>query len=169
MNECARFGPGIAEVALGSQPREALSEHLAQCDACAAEVARQRALVERFELTLGVLAQPEPPEGLVQNVLRQVRASGRARIHERPRAQPRPTASRGRRLAAAFAGLAIAASLILFLVRFQSQRSGNAPAQTAALTTWRSPTLSLLENHGSVLRSQLGTSRFSLERRSLHS
>ena len=86
MNECARFGPGIAEVALGSQPREALSEHLAQCDACAAEVARQRALVERFELTLGVLAQPEPPEGLVQNVLRQVRAAAPDRV---PRAAAR--------------------------------------------------------------------------------
>jgi anti-sigma factor RsiW len=175
-NPCLPFESEIAEVALGSYPGEALSLHLAQCDSCAAELARQRALVRRFAATLGTLAQPEPPADVVENVLARVRAG------QRP-ATPLPrqrfanvlagrrfgNALAGRRFAAALAGVAIAASLIVFVFRFQGERSGVTPAQTAALTAWRSPTLSLLENHESVLRAPLGASRFSLERRPVHS
>lgn len=154
MSRCGELRDELADVALGGQAGDALSRHLAECPACAAELERQQALARRMDAAVRTLVQAQPPARMLEGVATRVRV-----------AQRRPAR---RAWGAIAAGAAIAASvaLIFGLRALQPQ----APvAGVVALTHWRSPTASLLEPRGSVLRAPLGDVWFDFSSRPSHS
>lgn len=154
MSRCAELRDELADVALGGQAGDGLSSHLAQCPACVAELERQRALVQRMDAAVRALVQAQPPARILEGVAARVRG-----------AQPQPWRRPWIGIAA---GAAIAASVaIIFGLRALQPQT---PASNiVALETWRSPTASLLESHGSVLQAPLRDVWFDFASKPSHS
>jgi len=141
MNDCSAMREQLADVALGRPAGEALSSHLRECGACAAEVERLRALALRMDTAVHEWVRAEPPESLMDGVAARVRD-----------AAPNPW---GRRWPGIAVGVGLAASVALALgLRALEPPAAQGP-NIIALTAWRSPTASLLELHGSVLHAPL--------------
>jgi anti-sigma factor RsiW len=131
MNHCSEFREHLEDVALGVAPAPSLSRHLAECAACAAELERQRALVQRLDAAVNAIVRAQPPP--------QLHAGVAARITAAPVSRRR---AMGLRIAA-FA--AIAAALILGIGFRTLERPPAPPSELSALTAWHSPTASLLD------------------------
>jgi anti-sigma factor RsiW len=141
MNRCAAMSEELTEVALGRRASEALSSHLEECRACAAELERQRVLGQRMDAVVGALVRVEPPERLLEDITARARS---ARVQ--PWSWPRAVIA---------VGAAIAASVaVVFGLRGLQPHTTPGPS-VVALTAWRSPTASLLEPQGSVLQAPL--------------
>jgi anti-sigma factor RsiW len=151
MSRCAARNE-LAEVALGAAPSEALSLHLSECRACAAELERQRALARRMEVAVNALARSQVPSRLFESIT--------ARARSTQRSQPWSGAWRGAAL-----GAALAASAIGLIFALRAPQSPVKPDAASALAAWRSPTGALLEPRGSVLASPLYDVWFRVEPR----
>jgi len=143
----------LAEVALGASASKRLSTHLQQCSACAAELERQRALVQRMDVAVKALAGSQPPPRLLASI------TARARCDERPRQWSRAWPR-------AIAGAAFAASLggLIFGLR-TLETPATSGSDAVSLTAWRSPTATLLKPRGSILDAPLRDVWFDLESR----
>jgi anti-sigma factor RsiW len=133
MNGCSNLREQLEDFALGAEVTPELSDHLAQCDECATELKRQRALLKRIDGAVYAIVRAEPPAQLRIDVTEQLMAV-------------RGPASRNplRRWSAALAAAAIFALIVT--VGFRAfERPPVAHSELSALSSWRSPTASLLE------------------------
>jgi anti-sigma factor RsiW len=112
------------ECALGRPPTQALSTHLARCEECNRALEAWRSKAREMDRVLARLAASEPRSGGPERVLARITAT----------AAPAPAHPR---LVAAAAGLVILAGVIALTPR---------PVRTISLSTWRSPTQSLLRS-----------------------
>jgi anti-sigma factor RsiW len=162
MTGCDAMREDLVEAALGQPASETLRSHLDECEACVAELERQRALAQRMDAAVGRFVSTEPPAKLLEGV------RARARI---TRSQDGSTQQRSwrRRWAGISVGAAIAASLVL-MVGVQLLRHHPISGSSAvALTAWRSPTAALLVPLGSVLHAPLRDVWFDPSGRRAHS
>ena len=156
MNACSAFGEELSDVALGSAPSEALSAHLAQCSACTALLARQRALAARMDAAVHALVSTQP-ERLPENIVARIRFA-------RPQSQ-----HQNRPWAGIAACAAIAASLALIFGLRGWEPHAPTGANVVGITQWHSPTAALLEPQGSILHSPLRDRWFDPATRPSHS
>jgi hypothetical protein len=162
MSRCDALRDDLADAALGQPVSEALHSHLGECQVCAAELQRQRALVQRIDASVGRLVRAEPPAKLFDAVRERAQGAGPLDLEARPR-------SWSRRWVGIAAGAAIAACLAI-AVGVNVLRPHAPPVSSAvAVTTWRSPTAALLEPRGSVLRAPLRDTWFDLGAGQSHS
>ncbi len=133
MNACSNLREQLEDLALGGSVTPELSDHLARCEACATELKRQRSLVQRIDAAVYTIVRAEPPRLLPADVA--------ARSTAGRRATPRNN------LRQWTAGLAIAAIFALMVtIGFRTfERPPAVHADVSALSSWRSPTDSLLE------------------------
>jgi anti-sigma factor RsiW len=124
MTTCHRWNDELVDSALGRTPTPELSAHLALCAECSDALEAWRARASAMDRMLTRLARPEPRSGGPERVL--------ARI-----ATTAPATAWLRFVSATFA-MVVLACLIVFTAR---------PVRTtASLSTWRSPTQSLLRS-----------------------
>lgn len=128
MTPCRAWNDELVECALGRPRTPELSAHLSRCPECSRTLEAWRARASEIDRVLTRLARPEPRPGGPERVL--------ARIATTP-----PAPSYLRLVAAAFA-LVIAACVIVFPAR---------PVKAISLSTWRSPTQSLLRSQADPL------------------
>jgi anti-sigma factor RsiW len=137
MNACHSVASALDDAALGAPASRALATHLVTCAACAAHLERRRALAQRIDRMVGDIVRAEPPAGFAERV-----------AARRSAAQPRRWS---RVWLIAPAGLALAAALLIFVTTIGGVRGTPPVASVAAISTWRSPTASLLVSRSSVL------------------
>ncbi len=134
MTDCAKLRDHLEDAALGEAETPALRGHLAECEACAAELERQRRLALRIDGAVRSVVRAEPPPQLPAAVA--MRLTGAPRPH-----RPRNVLSRSSPLLALAAVLALIATIGFHAF----ERPGVAPSELSALMSWRSPTGSLLD------------------------
>lgn len=132
MNRCARLRDDLEDVALGAAATPELSRHLAECSACAAELERQRALLQRIDAAVHAVVRAEPPAQLPAGVAARLTATRRPAIWNARRPWY-----------AALAVATVAALLVSFGFRVLEPPPVS-QTELSALTAWRSPTASLL-------------------------
>jgi anti-sigma factor RsiW len=128
MTPCRAWNGELVECALGRTPSRELAAHLARCAECNGALEAWRARASEMDRALTRLARSEPRYGGPERVL--------ARI-----ATTAPAPSYLRLVAAAFA-MVVLACLMVFTAR---------PVRTISLSTWRSPTQSLLRSQADPL------------------
>jgi anti-sigma factor RsiW len=148
MSRCDALRGELADAALGQPVSEPLRSHLGECDICAAELQRQRALVQRMDAAVGRLVRAEPPAKLLKAVRERTRRAGPLAGEARPR-------SWSRQRVGIAAGAAIAACLAIAVGVNVLRPHGTPVSSAIAVTAWRSPTAVLLEPRGSVLHAPL--------------
>ncbi len=133
MNDCSNLRDRLEDVALGEPVPPELSRHLAECETCAAELARQRLLAKRIDDAVNAVVRADPPPQLPADVATRLRPA-------------RGPVSRDafRQWSAALAVAAIFAGIVTAGFR-AFERPPVAHADLSALSSWRSPTASLLE------------------------
>jgi len=122
MTPCRRWNDELMECALGRPLTQALSAHLARCEECNGALEAWRSKAREMDGVLTRLAASEP------------RAGGPERVLARITTAPAPAHPR---LVAATVGLVVLAGVIAVAPR---------PVRTISLSTWRSPTQSLLRS-----------------------
>jgi anti-sigma factor RsiW len=128
MTPCRAWNDELVECALGRTPTRELSAHLARCAECNHALEAWRARASEMDRVLARIARSEPRFGGPERVL--------ARI-----ATTTPAPSWLRLVAAVFA-MVVLACLVVFTGR---------PVRTVSLSSWRSPTQSLLRSHADPL------------------
>jgi anti-sigma factor RsiW len=132
MNHCPEFREHLEDAALGDAPAPEFTRHLAECPACTAELARQRALVQRIDAAVHAVVRAQPPSQLHAGVAARLTAA-------------RPSFWNAGRVRAAVLAAAVAAALT-FGIGLRALDHPSAPApDVTALTSWHSPTASLLD------------------------
>jgi hypothetical protein len=139
MNPCDRWRDGIAEHALGSPGAPGLAEHLANCPACSAALARMQSLTAKIDGGIRQMAAAEPDANGAARILAQVHSQAEQARWRQPV---------GRTVAAAFAVLIfLAASLgVMWRVRSQRENAEAALSLASRISSWKSPTQELLRS-----------------------
>ena len=127
MKGCSSWMDAITDCALGKAPEPDLEAHLAICPGCENALRESHAMAARIDEVLHRRAAVEPPLYGPERVM--------ARVIGQPHRRP------WWRFAAV--GSAALAMLIVIVV-WVGRPAPKAPAQVAALSTWRSPTQALL-------------------------
>jgi len=138
-NDCTQWKDALPEAALGDRPTADLERHLAQCSACAANLATLRARRERLDALLPLAVRgPGPSAGFHGRIMNAAELAGRRS-----------------RTAWPVWGLAAAAVLLIVLgggpvLRwFSTRTSPDAELATATrLANWRAPSDALLNTPG---------------------
>ena len=157
MNPCREWKGRLLDDVLGALPAPATREvemHVEKCAACASALVELRARHQQLELTLAHwVAGAEPPPDF------------------RPRVLAAAEAARGLSLTApAWAGVLAAVAIVLLagvlIQRFGNAGTGSTVGPTPSLSSWQSPTETLLRSPAEdFLRAapRLGESYFLLE------
>jgi hypothetical protein len=133
MSACSNLREQLEDLALGGSVTPALSDHLVECEACASELKRRRLLAQRMDAAVYSIVRAEPPPQLPADVAAQLTVT-------------RGPASRNtlRQWSAALAVAAIFALMVTIGFRtFEPQPTVH--SELSSLSSWRSPTDSLLE------------------------
>jgi len=156
MNPCRNWKDRLLDHALGALPAPAAKEveaHIGKCSACAAAMLELRARRDQLDSALAhSVAGAEPPPDFRPRVLSAVEAAPALSL-----------------TVPAWAGVLAAVAVVVLggvLIPRFSKTAGPTPAQASELSTWRSPTETLLRSPaGDFLRSapRLGESYFPLE------
>jgi len=129
MTPCRAWNEELVECALGRRPpTQELAAHLARCAECNRALEAWRARASEMERILTRLARSEPRPGGPERVLARIAATAPAPYYLR--------------LVAAALALVILACLIVLPAR---------PVRAISLSTWRSPTQSLLRSQADPL------------------
>jgi anti-sigma factor RsiW len=134
VNDCSNLREQLEDYALGGAVTPELSRHLAECEPCVGEFERQQSLVRRIDAAVDTLVRAEQP------LQRPIDIASTRRTAKRAPASP----SALRRWPAAL-GVAAMFALIVSLGYRSFERAPTAHSELTALTSWRSPTDSLLE------------------------
>ena len=130
MKSCSSWTDAIADCALGKAPEAELAAHLRTCPPCRNALRGSRAMAGRIDEALHRSAAVEPPMYGPERVM--------ARMHGETDTLALRPSSWWRWTAAGTTVLAASLAIVMWLQR-------PAPvADVAALSTWRSPTQSLL-------------------------
>lgn len=142
MNRCGELREQLEDAALGVAATIELEGHLAECPACAAELERLRALVQRLDETIQTAVQMEPPPGLLAGVSARLSPAVRASAWSQVR------------LRIGVWTAAVTCALILALGIRALEPPAASRSAVSALAAWRSPTLPLLEPRSSLMKSR---------------
>jgi anti-sigma factor RsiW len=129
MNACPKWKEELLDYALGRPPGAALEAHLADCAGCSAALQAWRQKAAQMDAGVQQLTAAEPHVHGPQRVLNQIR-------------QLSPSQPFYGRVALA----ALIITVILVVVLYRPTPPKKVPFPVMALSTWRSPTESLLHS-----------------------
>ena len=160
MNPCDRWRDGIAEHALGLPAEPGLAEHLENCPACSAALAKMQSLTAKIDGGIRQMGSAEPDANGPARIVAQV---GSLAAHNSPWWQPT-----GRLAVVGLAAISfLAATLgVFWKVRVQREGAERALSAAAEISSWKSPTQRLLRSpYESVLSGtpQLGQGYYRLD------
>lgn len=158
MTSCAEWREQLADHALGLPASAALAEHLACCPNCSRALAEWRARTEEIDAGIRRVVNADPSPYLSSRVM--------ALIHSAPFHAGRT--SRWRAALVPLSVLVLVATLV-FVVRatiVRRERAAKLSSIAAEISSWRSPTESLLRSPSEPLLKtlpRLGESLFDIE------
>lgn len=129
MTACSQWKEAIVDCALGSAPTAELAAHLAHCEICSAALASCREKSAELEAGMRSLTAVEPRPYGPERILARLASRSSRRYFWRW----------------ALVGFAALACLVAAL-QWPVQRERAAPVSIEALSSWRSPTESLLRS-----------------------
>ena len=138
MNDHTLFDDEIVDVAFGAVPSQSLTLHLQSCAACSLEVDRRRAFAQIIDTEVRARVGAEAAPRLNEVLVTAPRGAGARR--------------RIRVWTAAPIAAALAAALLIIVIRFSGLVGIHHESGSAQLMAWRSPTASLLTQNLSIVR-----------------
>jgi anti-sigma factor RsiW len=129
MNACPKWEEELIDHALGRPPGAALEAHLAACADCSEALQTWRQKAAQMDAGVQQLTAAEPPAYGPQRVLTQIRQL-----------------SPGKPFYGRVAVAALILTVSLIVVLYRPARPKKVPFPVMALSTWRSPTESLLHS-----------------------
>jgi hypothetical protein len=143
MNACPQWREELIDHALGQPPGAALQAHLATCAGCSEALVALRQKASQMDTGIQQLTAAEPRAQAPERVLAQIQQRSPGRLFD-----GKPFYGR-----IALAALVLTASLVVVLYRPPApEKAVPFPVVAlSALSTWRSPTESLLHSAGDPL------------------
>ena len=134
MTACSEWKEAIIDCALGSAPTAELEAHLADCGACSTALAACREKSAKLQAGIQALSAADPQPYGPERIL--------ARITSRPRRR------------SSWRWVFVALAVVMCLVatwKWPARRERTVPDRVEALSSWRSPTESLLRSSADPL------------------